>query len=130
MELRDAAAGPDPGAADGQPRSFRPVHKLRSATHAEIQRAREILPSPLVDMFEEIGFCSFADGLFYTCHSDEIKSIMALVFSNDREISYKDCHAIGYSAFGDIYVWSNKYYDFNIDFAEGFVFCRALTVKD
>ncbi|MGO4126448.1 GAD-like domain-containing protein [Inquilinus sp. YAF38] len=107
-----------------------PARQIRAATSNELQRARKILPSPLVDMFEEIGFCSFADGLFYTCHPDEMRSIISLVFGIDPNFSYNDCHVIGYSAFGDFYIWSDKYYNFNIDLAEGFVFCRALTVRD
>lgn len=104
--------------------------QIRSATDSEVKRIREILPSPLADMIEDMGFCSFSDGLFYTCNPDDMKSILALTFGTDPDFSHKDCHVVGYSAFGDLYIWSEKYYRFNINLAEGFIFCRALTVPN
>jgi hypothetical protein len=104
--------------------------QIRPATDSEIQRARTILPSPLADMMEDLGFCSFAGGLFYTCHPDEMRSILAIVFGTDPDFSYRDCHVIGYSAFGDLYIWSDTYQSLNTNLAEALIFCTSLTNPD
>lgn len=107
-----------------------PIVQLRGATETEAWKARDTLPGPLADMIEQMGFCSLANGLFYTCQPDDMRSILALVFGTDPDFSYKDCHVIGHSAFGDLYLWSDKYQSFNINLAEALIFCATLTNPD
>lgn len=108
---------------------YGPVQTIRRADEAEIDRMRAILPSTLVDFIEAEGFCSFHDGLFRLCNPDEMRSISALVFKADKEFHHRECHIVGYTAFGDLMVWSDKLWKFHIDLPESSVYSIALTME-
>lgn len=109
---------------------FGPVSQVRSATSDEIVRLYEILPEPLANFIENRGFCSFHDGLFTMCHPDEMRPLLSLIFKGDNEFHHNDCHVVGYTAFGELLCWSERFWDFEIDLPLSAIFCQTLTQPD
>ncbi len=82
------------------------------------ERALELrghLPGSIIDFWLEYGFGSVLDGLFRFCDPADYRSILALLFKADKDFSHKDCHVYGYSAFGELYIWSEKHDVVNIE---------------
>ena len=74
-----------------------------------------MLPQVVVDFIKEKGFCSFHNGLFTMCNPEEMRAVTALVFGADDDFHHRDCHVFGYTAFGVLYCWSDKLYNFRIE---------------
>ena len=108
--------------------NYGPVEKIRNADAAETSRLREFIPAPIPEFINEVGYCSFHGGLFKMCNPDTMRSVLALVFGADSQFDHRHCHVIGFTAFGQLHVWSNTYRSFFVDLYESFVFCRALTL--
>ena len=107
-----------------------PVARLREASNEEVQRLRDILPVPLADFVEIKGYCSFHDGLFTMCNPDELRPIAAQVFAVDPQFNHADCHVVGFSAFGELVCWSDRYRRFTISLPDSSIYSIALTRED
>lgn len=90
-------------------------------------RMREIFPPSFADFLSEFGFCSFFDRGLQLCNPDEMRSLLPLIFGADKDFHHEDVHIYAYSAFGELYCWSNNLTDFTINLIEGMIFCNRLT---
>lgn len=84
------------------------------------------LPPSLVWIFETYGFGELFGGLFKFCEPDRFRSILALIFKADPDFSHRDCHIIGFTAFGELRVWSERHGPVDIDLPACRVGCSAL----
>ncbi len=76
------------------------------------ERALELrghLPGSIIDFWLAYGLGSVLDGLFRFCDPADYRDILTLLFKADKDFSHKDCHVYGYSAFGELYIWSEKH---------------------
>lgn len=109
---------------------YGPVKQIRFASKPELSELRRMLPQTVVDFIEEKGFCSFHNGLFTMCSPDEMRAVTALAFGADNDFHHKNCHVFGYTAFGVLYCWSDKLYNFRIELPLNVIYCRALTAPE
>jgi hypothetical protein len=92
-----------------------PPQQAQELTSERAIELRKHLPHSIVDYWLEYGFGSLHNGLFRFCDPTDFKSILALLFKADKDFSHKDCHVFGYSAFGELFVWSKKYQACNVN---------------
>lgn len=109
---------------------YGPVKQIRRASNEELSQLHGILPQTVVDFIEEKGFCSFHNGLFTMCNPEEMRAVIALVFGDDKDFHHRNCHVFGYTAFGVLYCWSDKLYNFRIELSLNVIYCRALTAPE
>lgn len=96
----------------GAPENSAPLSKERAL------ELRKLLPHSIVDYWLEYGFGVVAGGRFCFCDPDDYRSVLALLFKADKDFNHKEFHIYGYSAFGELYIWS-KYYNYSkIDIIE------------
>jgi len=91
-------------------------------SETELTSLPESLPQDLVGLFETYGRCLMKDGVLQTCHPNDFRSVMALIFGADEDFSHKNCHAFAYSAFGKIYFWHENYGVGHLTLYDGEVF--------
>lgn len=84
-------------------------------------------PKDLRDYFSEYGRTKFYNGLLQTCHPEDFKGIIALVFGADKQINYKNCFAFAYTVFGELYCWVADIGLCRIKLYDGEVHCIGIT---
>lgn len=89
-------------------------------------RMHEIFPNSFAQFLDEFGFCSFFQRGFQLCNPDDMRSILALIFGADKDFNHKDVHVYGYTAFGELYCFSNKLRSFEIDLVDCRIFSNFL----
>ncbi|MEY9783228.1 GAD-like domain-containing protein [Sinorhizobium fredii] len=109
-------------------KSYSPVFPTEKPGDSQIERLEKILPGSLMEFIRRYGLVAFHGGLFQLCDPDEFRSVLALIFGADSDFHHKDCHVVGYSAFGVLQCWSDKYFKFEIELPLGVAYCRALTL--
>lgn len=94
----------------GVPEQAQPLTKERSV------ELRRHLPHSIVDFWSVYGIGgTIADGLFQFCDPKEYRAILSLLFKDDKDFSHEDCHVFGYTAFGVLFVWSERHAICEID---------------
>lgn len=78
-------------------------------TSEEIASIRENLPGSAADFCISMGRAVMRDGIVQTCHPNDLKGILALVFGADKDFSHRNCFAFAYTAFGTISFWMKDY---------------------
>lgn len=68
--------------------------------------------------------------MFRFCNPNRFRSVLALVFKGDDDFTHRDCHVLGFSAFGEIRAWSERYGALDIDLPAARVACAALAPTD
>lgn len=111
-------------------KNYGPIDNDEPADAEVIGRISRIYPPSLAGFIAEFGFPSFHSGLFRLCDPEDFRSILAMIFKADPDFSHRDCHVVGYSAFGVLKCWSPKYYGFDIELPLGAIYCSALTMPD
>ena len=95
---------------------FGAPRKSENATADLIKDADNYLPCRLKDYWQEFGFCSFKDGLFWIVNPTEYAGILELWFEQASITSDEQLSVIARSAFGHLYIWGeNSGYKYKID---------------
>lgn len=76
---------------------------------AYIARWRGRLPESMVGFWEEMGFGTMAEGSLTLCRPEDYSEVLAVLFGADPDFSARDCHLVGFSAFGELYIWSERH---------------------
>lgn len=84
------------------------------------------LPGFLLELWQQHGFGSWANGLYNLCNPHEFDGLLSQVFHADADFSHKDCHVFAYSAFGELHVWSERHWVTKIDLLHGTLSCPNL----
>lgn len=79
-----------------------PGANCRSATPESIQAYRDKLPAPLIEFWQEEGWCSYAGGLLWIVDPSEFEAVL-----EDWLEPLDGGVAFGRTAFGDILLWMN-----------------------
>lgn len=92
-----------------------------------VEKWRGRLPDSLLEFWLEYGIGSMADGSVWLCRPEEYDEILAVLFGSDKDFSHRDCHVIGYSAFGSLYVWSERFEQVIVTMTQSWVACSKIT---
>jgi len=90
------------------------IRNLGEATASErvprdrIEKYRGILPPALLKIWEEEGWCSYADGLMWTVDPNEYSHLAGMWLQGTPFETLDRYHIIARSAFGDLYVWGER----------------------
>lgn len=106
--------------------TFNTKRRLSSLDENAISKLSDGIPPSLLEFISSESRTEFHDGLFRMCNPLEFQPILALIFRSDRDLRHDECRVIGYTAFGDLYVWSNRIFRVRIALAEGLVFSTRL----
>ena len=98
----------------------------RALTAEQEARLSGLLPESLVGFYKVCGIGSLLEGAFQMVDPAALQPLVAAVLSGDPDMTPADCHAVGYTAFGELHTWSNKFGHFTIDLATGLVTNHAL----
>jgi hypothetical protein len=79
-----------------------PGSNCRRATDKSIQTYQDKLPAALIELWQEEGWCSYADGLIWIVDPSEFEDIL-----KDWLEPSNDAVAFGRTAFADIFLWLN-----------------------
>ncbi len=90
-----------------------------SFTEQEYLALQKVIPGEIADFCFDIGRSVLREGLIQSCHPDDMRGVLALIFDADKDFSHDNCHAFAYSAFGVIFFWMKDYGYGNISVYEG-----------
>ncbi len=84
------------------------------------------LPQLLTTFWVQQGIGAWQNGLFSLCLPTDFQGLLSQIFGADPDFSHGDCHVIGYSAFGQLLVWSERHWVTQIDLLNGRLSCQVL----
>ncbi|MBB4003217.1 GAD-like domain-containing protein [Aurantimonas endophytica] len=87
----------------GEPESIRPFEP------SELESFQSRVPQGLLTFWERYGLCQFWGGLLRLSQPDEMRGVLKLAFGKDAELDPDRCHVVAYSAFGELYIWSETF---------------------
>ena len=96
------------------------------ATEEQIQFAREHISNSYGCFMKEYGVGHYFNRGWQFCDPEEFRPLAALIFKADPDFSHNDCHIVGFSAFGDLIVWSEQHWIVNIHLLEYMIKCNRL----
>lgn len=97
---------------------FGEPERLRSLEEREIAGVRGKLPQALLGVWERYGLCQFWGGLLRLCHPEEMRGVLSLAFGDDEELDAERCHVVAYNAFGQLYIWSERFQRLFLDLVD------------
>lgn len=104
----------------GEANTSRPVPAER------LQKYRHVLPPSLLTIWQDEGWCSYADGLFWTTDPDEYTHLAAAWTAGTPLETVDRYHVIARTAFGKLYLWGEKLNrSVTIDCSAGFILALA-----
>lgn len=81
------------------------------------------LPERLLEYWQEYGFCSFKDGLFWIVNPDDYQDIMEAWLKGTGILELDTFHVFARSGFGELYLWGkNTGQHFNIETINSVIF--------
>jgi hypothetical protein len=107
--------------------AFDPVERVSAA---DIEPYRGKLPESLLTLWMECGRGSWLGGRFQFCDPARYHSILDLVFGADPDFSSRDCLPYGFTAFGELLIWSQRHQDVAIDLRMGWVTALSMGSHD
>lgn len=96
----------------------KPTSKV-SFTTQEHRALQKYFPDQVADFCFDFGRSMLRGGLIQSCHPDDMRGVLALIFGADKDFSHNNCHAFAYSAFGVIFFWMEEYGYGNLSIYEG-----------
>jgi hypothetical protein len=69
----------------------------------------ERLPKALIDFLQQYGLGEWFGGLLRFVDPREFYSTLALWFGADKDFNHQNAHVIAINAFGDLYIWHEKF---------------------
>ena len=87
---------------------FGEPNKYESVSEETLTYFRGKLPDRLMEFWEEFGFCSFKDGLFFIVNPQEYQLTMETWIENRSIMEEDTYHVIARTGFGDLFLWGEK----------------------
>ncbi len=81
----------------------------------DVEHFRGKIPHSLLDFWHLRGLGVWLNGYFQFCDPDKYRPILKYIFNNDMEFKAERCHLIGFSAFGNMLIWSEDYQITDVD---------------
>lgn len=80
----------------------------KAVTPAILSKFKGKLPRQLLAYWQEYGFCSFKDGLFFIVNPDDYRGAMESWLSGTDILTKDNYYVIARSGFGDLFLWGEK----------------------
>lgn len=96
-----------------------PASQKRHVPPTSVERYRGKLPDQLLAYWEEYGWCSYADGLFWTVNPQEYEPVLDAWIGETPFMEKDAYHIIARSAFGELYFWGEHTCDSLTVFSPG-----------
>ncbi len=84
-----------------------PIEK-QDVPESAFKRYQGILPDQLLQYWREVGWCGFANGLFWLVNPEEWDDPMETMLDQTGFLERDAYHVIARNAFGDLWVWGQK----------------------
>jgi len=81
----------------------------------DVGRFRGKIPHSLLDFWSLHGLGVWLNGYFQFCDPEKYRPVIKHIFGNDSEFKADRCHLIGFSAFGNMLIWSEDYQVTDVD---------------
>jgi hypothetical protein len=95
---------------------------------AYIAKWRGRIPESLLGFWAEMGFGTMAEGSLTLCRPEDYAGMLAVLFGADPDFNARDCHLVAFSAFSDLYIWSERLSgEVTVTLPMGWVICSKLT---
>ncbi len=107
--------------------AFEPVEHVSAA---DVEPYRGKLPESLLTLWVECGRGAWLGGKFQFCDPARYRSVLDLVFGADPDFSSRDCLPYGFTAFGELLVWSQRHQVVKIDLRVGSVAAPKMNSKN
>ncbi len=101
-----------------------------AASESAVAFLRLHLPEPHADLVEVHGFCGFFQNGYQLCDPQIYCTLAENIFRDDNELVHKECHIAGFSAWGDLYFWSERYGLGSINLLQYQIRCMALAKSE
>ncbi|QDC09482.1 GAD-like domain-containing protein [Oceanicola sp. D3] len=103
-----------------------PLEMRAPVTAAEITLHEGRVAPILLDLWEDHGVGDLADGGLRLCVPGELRSAVDKLFSGDPDFSLPeerrvDVHAFAHTAFGNLFLWSERHWLIYVDVVQGLV---------
>ena len=104
----------------GEPQGGAPL------TAEQLEYAQEHLPLSFVGLLEEYGFGGVFDNGWQLCDPIAYRPLAAMIFKADPDFSHKNAHIVGFSAFGQLAIWSEEHWIVTVDLLKYELTCARL----
>jgi hypothetical protein len=109
---------------------FGPPLSRREVPPSSADRYRGHLPAQLLDYWQEFGWSGYAQGLFWMVNPQEYEDTLEQWLQGTSMEGIDTFHVIGRSAFGDLFLWGEKYGPgFTISPLDGYATCPLETME-
>lgn len=81
----------------------------RDVPQSSIEKYRARLPDALLRYWQEEGWCSYADGLFWIVDPEPHQEILDMWLHGTELAHIDNYHVIARDAFGSLYAWGERY---------------------
>lgn len=102
-----------------------PLDHAVEVRHEEILRYENLMPPILLDIWEAHGVGDLAGGRLRLCVPAELTDPVQALFRGDPEFSLEDgridAHAVAHTAFGDLFLWSERHWLVHLNVVQGLV---------
>lgn len=109
---------------------FGPPETLAPFDDARIERFAGRIPDALLAFWQAYGLCRFWNGLLRFCDPDEFRDVVAPLVGNDSDLDPDRCHLVAYSAFAELYIWSEQYQRVFVDLKDLTVTAKVLLAAE
>ena len=81
----------------------------KAVPRSSVEKYRSKLPEALLNYWQEEGWASYAQGLFWTVDPDAHKEALDMMLRGTEFAEIDNYHVIARSAFGSLYAWGERY---------------------
>jgi hypothetical protein len=105
----------------------RDAHPLPAADADAMARR---VPPALIDFWKRHGIGIYADGMLHLCNPRRYDGLLPLLVGNDGEIHAKDLALYAFSAFGELFLWHQRFGGVEINLMSGDVAAAGYLAPD
>ena len=110
---------------------FDPPKKTQSVSEEILNEYQGCLPNRLLEYWQEYGFCSFKDGLFWIVNPKDYQDSMESWLKGTGVLELDKFHVFARSGFGSMYLWGEKTgHSWRIDIRDAEIFHKKNYIKD
>ncbi len=92
-----------------------PPQDAKPLTREQVAFFKQHFPDSFYEFITIYGLGHYFDRGWWLVDPQEYRPLLALIFKADPDFDHNSCHLVGYSAFGDLRIWSEKYFTILVD---------------
>ena len=86
-----------------------PLTGASALAESEVAFYRGRIPDTFLDFIKNHGFGMWLNGYWQFCDPQSYTPLVSLIFGHDADFKPSETHMLGFSAFGSILAWNEKY---------------------